>query len=229
MAGRRLKHRPEDGGYVRGDETRELIITTAISVFGDRGFDGASTRMLVEPSGASPAAIQYYFGGKAGLYRACAEYLSDHAWRKIEGDLRAVDALSLDADRDVLIEAIADFFLAQEMTLHLDPEMSQWSLFLMREQTSSTGEIFDIIFDGLNRRVLLKFAPIVGAIIGKAADDPETRLRTSMVISQMTGMRSHGQVTLRFMGWDDFAGERSSLWQAVMRAHLRAMLSARIE
>ncbi|WP_404478554.1 CerR family C-terminal domain-containing protein [Novosphingobium sp. BL-52-GroH] len=229
MAGTRMKHRPQEGGYVRGDETRQLMIEAAISVFGDRGFDGASTRMLVEPCGASPAAIQYYFGGKAGLYRACAEHIADHAWGKIEADAKAFDALSLDAGQDVLIDALCDFFFAQEKTLHLDEAMSQRSLFLIREQTSAMGEIFDIIFERLNRKVLLKFAPIVGAIIGKQADDPETQLRTSMILSLMTGMRSHGQVTLRFMGWDDFTGARLSLWQAVMHAHLRAMLSASID
>ncbi|MDB5685934.1 MAG: TetR family transcriptional regulator [Rhizorhabdus sp.] len=224
MARARLKYRPEDGGYERGDETRQLIITTAISIFGDKGFDGASTRMLVEPAGASPAAIQYYFGGKAGLYRACAEYLADHAWHKIDEDARPLDDISPEAGRDILIDALADFFFAQEKTLHADPQLSQWSLFLLREQTTSSGDVFDIIFERLNRRVLTKFARVVGAIIGKAQDDPETRLRTAMIISHMTGMRSHGQVTLRFMGWPDFAGPRLAMWQSVMRAHLRAML-----
>lgn len=225
MAGSRLKYRPKDGGYARGDETRRLIIETAIAVFGDRGFDGASTRMLVEPAGASPAAIQYYFGGKTGLYLACAEYLAEHAWQKIDKDARVFDDLSLDADPDVLIEALVDFFCVQEKTLHDDPEMARRSLFLTREQTSSSGAAFDIIYERLNRPVLSKFSRIVGAIIDRAPDDPETRLRTSMIVSQMTGLRSHGQITLRFLGWEDFTGERLSMWQSIMRTHLHAMLS----
>lgn len=229
MARRRLKHRPTDGGYVRGDETRQLIIDTAIPIFGDRGFEGASTRMLVEPVGASPAAIQYYFGGKAGLYRACAECLADQVWQKLDSDGRALDDLALDADPDVLIDALADFFLIQEKTLHDDRAMAQRSLFLMREQTSSSGPVFDIIFERLNLRVLRKFAPVVGAIIGKAPDHPETRLRTSMIFAHMTGMRTHGQVTLRFLEWTDFSSERHLMWGAVVRTHLRAMLSAKID
>lgn len=229
MAGRRLKRRPTDGGYVRGDETRQLIIDTAIPIFGDRGFEGASTRMLVEPVGASPAAIQYYFGGKAGLYRACAECLADQVWQKLDSDGRALDDLALDADPEILIDALCSFFLIQEKTLHDDREMAQRSLFLLREQSGSSGPVFDIIFERLNERVLTKLAPVVGAIIGKAANHPETRLRTSMIVAHMTGMRSHGQVTLRFLGWTDFSGENLSLWGAVMRTHLRAMLSAKVD
>ncbi|MBB5684840.1 CerR family C-terminal domain-containing protein [Sphingobium boeckii] len=222
-----MKYRPAEGGYVRGDETRQLIIDMAIPIFGDRGFEGASTRMLVAAAGASPAAIQYYFGGKAGLYRACAECLADNTWQKLNSDARHLDDLPPGTDPDVMIDALADFFLAQEKTLHDDRDMAQRALFLAREQMSSSGPVFDIIFERLNQRVLMKFAPVVGAVIGKASDDPETRLRTAMIIAHMVGMRSHGQITLRFLGWSNF-DDNLLLWGAVMRTHLRAMLSAEL-
>jgi AcrR family transcriptional regulator len=228
MALKRVKYRRPDGGYSRGDETRDAIIKTALVVFGDQGYEAASTRKLVEPSGASPAAIQYYFGGKAGLYRACVEYIAHHGYEKIANDARGLDDISPDSDRDELIDRLADFFVSQEKTVHNDPEMAKMSLFLARTQVSDGPEIFDIIFKGLNERVLLKFCRVIGAIIGKSEDDPETRLRTSMVIAHMTGMRSHGQITLRFMGWEDFSGIQLEIWQATMHAHLRGMLLADI-
>lgn len=228
MTVKRTKYRRAEGGYNRGDDTRALIIKTALSVFGDQGYEGASTRKLVEPSGASPGAIQYYFGGKAGLYRACTEYLAERTYQQIASDSHCLDEISLDEDRDVLIDILAAFFVSQEKTLHTDPEMAKWFLFLARTQVSDGPEIFDIIFKGLNEKVLLKFCRIVSAIIGKPIDDPETRLRTSMIVAHMTGMRSHGQITLRFMGWEDFSGSHLDIWHATMTAHLRGMLSASI-
>src|ERR1700679_2978461 len=74
----RIKRRhPEDGGYARGEETRARIIDTALRVFGEAGFNEASTRQIAADGGVNPPALQYYFGGKEGLHRACAQFIID--------------------------------------------------------------------------------------------------------------------------------------------------------
>ena len=41
------RHKPAaEGGYQRGEETRARIIEAAVEVFGERGYDGASTRAM---------------------------------------------------------------------------------------------------------------------------------------------------------------------------------------
>jgi AcrR family transcriptional regulator len=42
----------------------------ALRVFAEKGFGGATTRHICELAGANISAIRYYFGDKAGLYRA---------------------------------------------------------------------------------------------------------------------------------------------------------------
>src|ERR1700761_3255548 len=81
----RIKRRhPEAGGYARGEETRARIITTALRVFGAEGFNKASTRQIAADAGVNPPALQYYFGGKEGLHRACAQFIIDRVLASLE-------------------------------------------------------------------------------------------------------------------------------------------------
>ncbi|RKE36997.1 TetR family transcriptional regulator [Paraburkholderia sp. BL23I1N1] len=102
---KKLRRSPE-GGYARGDETRQRIIEAAIELFGEHGFEGASTRDIAARAGVNAPALQYYFENKEGVYRACAEALADDAW-KIFGPAieHAREALLENANTAVLIDA----------------------------------------------------------------------------------------------------------------------------
>jgi AcrR family transcriptional regulator len=49
---------------------RTRLVMAALQVFAEKGFEGASTREICEMAGVNISAIRYYFGDKAGLYRA---------------------------------------------------------------------------------------------------------------------------------------------------------------
>ena len=53
-----------------GEQSRERLLQAALALFADRGFASTSTREIAEAAGTNVAAIAYYFGDKAGLYRA---------------------------------------------------------------------------------------------------------------------------------------------------------------
>jgi TetR/AcrR family transcriptional regulator, regulator of cefoperazone and chloramphenicol sensitivity len=53
-----------------GAEARQLLLHTALRLFAENGFAKTSTREIALAAGANIAAISYYFGDKAGLYRA---------------------------------------------------------------------------------------------------------------------------------------------------------------
>lgn len=52
-----------------GEQTRERLMHAALRLFAQRGFEKTSTREIAEAAGSNLAAIKYYFGDKAGLYR----------------------------------------------------------------------------------------------------------------------------------------------------------------
>lgn len=53
-----------------GAQSRERLLLTAMRLFAEQGFAATSTRSIALAAGTNIASISYYFGDKAGLYRA---------------------------------------------------------------------------------------------------------------------------------------------------------------
>ncbi|AKU24063.1 CerR family C-terminal domain-containing protein [Massilia sp. NR 4-1] len=53
-----------------GEQSRERLLLAAMRLFAEQGYARTSTREIALAAGANVAAISYYFGDKAGLYRA---------------------------------------------------------------------------------------------------------------------------------------------------------------
>jgi len=65
-------HPTEDGRKSRSDgvQSRERLLLAAMRLFAEQGFAKTSTREIALAAGTNIASISYYFGDKAGLYRA---------------------------------------------------------------------------------------------------------------------------------------------------------------
>jgi TetR/AcrR family transcriptional regulator, regulator of cefoperazone and chloramphenicol sensitivity len=55
---------------IDGEASRMRLLQAAVQCFAEHGFAKTSTRMIATQAGTNIAAISYYFGDKAGLYRA---------------------------------------------------------------------------------------------------------------------------------------------------------------
>lgn len=53
-----------------GVESRDHLLRTALRLFAEKGFADTSVREIARAASSNVAAISYYFGDKAGLYRA---------------------------------------------------------------------------------------------------------------------------------------------------------------
>src|SRR5580693_5978684 len=61
----------------RGDVTRAALVTAALKLFGDKGFEAATTREIAAAAEVNIAMIAYHFGGKEGLRAACADFVAE--------------------------------------------------------------------------------------------------------------------------------------------------------
>lgn len=73
---RRTKE-PRNQELVPQTDSRETLILAAIRLFAEQGFDGTTTRDIVQATGLNISLISYYFGGKEGLMGACLEYIQE--------------------------------------------------------------------------------------------------------------------------------------------------------
>jgi AcrR family transcriptional regulator len=54
-------------------DTREAILAAARQAFAERGFDGASIRLIATGAGVDPALVHHYFGAKDRLFLAAMQ------------------------------------------------------------------------------------------------------------------------------------------------------------
>jgi|SRR5688572_16102385 len=95
------------GASAAGEGTRERILATALEIFSQAGFDGATTRELATRAGVNLGLIKYYFGTKERLWRDAV----DRAAGELQAALsRAVpDAIDTRADLVELVRVAVRF------------------------------------------------------------------------------------------------------------------------
>jgi len=59
-------------------DKKDYILDVAERVFAEKGFDGASTRLISGEAGVNMAMLNYYFGSKEGLFLAIIERKISH-------------------------------------------------------------------------------------------------------------------------------------------------------
>ena len=218
----RTRPRRAGGGYARGEHTRQRLLEAAIGLFGELGYERASTRAIARRAGVSLPALQYYFGGKEGLHRACAQYITEDVRARLgpatervrlalaRGDLTRAELLGL-------LRAVVEPFLEGLATER--PE--SWALFFARAQ-GEQGPAFEAIFQQIGGRLLALVTEIVSRLLARPAAAPEVAIRAVVIVGQLTLVRRARPVILRALGWPDFDGERlrtlkEVLWQGIVR------------
>ncbi len=220
-------------GYARGEETRLRIVLAGLKLFGEKGFDGASTRDIATAAGVNAPALQYYFGGKEGLYLACVEHIVERVWEYM-GDVvaRAEKALESKADDEALIAAFCAIQARVAAFMFTSQEASDWRLFMARQQAGGGPAAgFQVFFQRVNRRMRAVTAGIVGRLIGLPATDDETQIRTMALNGQLTTFQVIRRSALASLNWDSVDAPRLALLQRIIREHttilLRSMMATR--
>lgn len=57
-----------------GEDTRSALLDAARVEFVERGYEGATVRIIAQRAGVDPAMVNHWFGGKDGLFVAAMEF-----------------------------------------------------------------------------------------------------------------------------------------------------------
>jgi len=221
------RRHPEQGGYACGEATRARIVAAAIQVFGEQGYDQASTRKIAASAGVNPPALQYYFHSKEGLHLACAQYIADRVWENLAPALERGRAALVSGGRQRAMEALCGVIEALAEGLVATGSES-WSRFIARGKADGAGPAISIIRERISTPLLEVTTQLVGAVRGTVADAEETRLRACTVLGQVSSLYANRENTLAVMGWSQFDAHALALIKRVIREHTRgALLTAK--
>jgi AcrR family transcriptional regulator len=209
----------------RSERTRQRLIEVAVEVFSDRGFEGASTRTIVERAQANLVSIPYYFGSKLGLYHATAEYIGS----KISARFRpACERARLGLLESALTraETLNKFtgFVVEiaEIMLGADTPPS-WGQFIYREQFDPSAA-FEILHAKFVPMLELGFE-YVSRLTNRPVDALETRIQFMAILSMIKFPRVDRASVLRTMGWKSFGKEETRILENMLRQNMHALFA----
>jgi TetR/AcrR family transcriptional regulator, regulator of cefoperazone and chloramphenicol sensitivity len=222
------RRRPAEGGYARGEETRARIVAAALKVFGEEGFEQASTRRIAAEAGVTPPALQYHFDSKEGLHLACGQLLADRILARLEAPLAGA-ARALEAGEPAgaaealcsLMECLIEHSAASDKT-------SGWGRFLARADAEGAGPALPLVRKAVFGPLLKTCIALTATATGAAPDDERVRLKTLLLMGQLSPFGAGRANTLAAMGWTELDAPRLAAVKRVLRENVFAALGAQV-
>ncbi|MCH2241220.1 MAG: CerR family C-terminal domain-containing protein [Aquabacterium sp.] len=218
----------------KGDLARTRLLLAALEVFGECGFDAATTRDLAQRAGVNLGAIPYYFSSKQELHEAAAAYLADNIAQRVAQPLQELQAViaqtqerkdERQGEAAVLIDAVARFLMSQARTLLAGDVPPQWLQFFLRAQAEG-GPAFESLFNAVLEPARRAVAEAVGRIVQRPAADATTRMLTFMAFHQTLYARVSDAALRRHLGWREVTPRQVDALLQHLDAGLRAQLQA---
>lgn len=212
-----------NGGYRKGEETRQRILDVALLAFGEAAFKAVTTRQIAAAAGVSLPTLQYYFGDKEGLYRACAEAIVARYRRHTAAAAReAAEALDEDCVAETarlhlkaVIGALAGFLVGST-------EAEGWAPFVARE-LRDPGPAFEILYERLWRPGVEITARLIARILGAPDDDPAARVQALLLISSALAFQSGRSIAMRTLHWPAVGPDEMAMVLAALDAQINAL------
>lgn len=155
-------------------DKKDHILDVAERVFADKGFDGASTRLISGEAGVNMAMLNYYFGSKEGLFLAIFERKIAH-FQSILQNLGNNENFGPWEKMETYIELYGDKIVSnncfqkllyKEMVMDRGNELSD----KLREMLlKNVGEVERILKEGINTGVFredIDIPMVIAAIYG---------------------------------------------------------------
>jgi len=200
---------------------QERLIQIAIDKFGRLGFDGATTRDIARASDTAMSSITYHFGGKEGLYLACADHIAGQL-RERYADATELMQGAETLERGEAIErclSIIDIF-TQTM---LHPDSESWARFIVREQQAPT-EAFERLYRGVMEGLIEGY----GRLLARARPDlPERNVLAlgMLIFGQTLVLRAARATVCKALDASELGEEEALLLRAQIRSNVLLILN----
>jgi AcrR family transcriptional regulator len=166
----------------RGAGTRERLMTAAIELFAERGFNGTSVGEIERTAGLAPrsgALYQHFRGGKQELLR-CA----------IEHELRAIDELGSVMEMLPLGDLRAEFTLLVRWNLGSLERRSALARFVRRDAGRLPPQLRDELYDRLVGQPYQQILDWLQSRFGDAAERPDLPALALVLVESISAYHS---------------------------------------
>jgi TetR/AcrR family transcriptional regulator, regulator of cefoperazone and chloramphenicol sensitivity len=224
LARKRPKARPAaSAGYKKGEETRQRILDAALQAFGEASFKEVTTRRISQAAGVSLPTLQYYFGDKEGLYRACAETVVERYRRRTTAAAaEAAEALKIDSSAETTRTLLKALIGALAGLLVGSREVEGWAHFVARE-LRDPGPAFEILYEKLWRPGVEITARLIARTLGSPENDPAARIQALLLISSLLAFQSGRSISLRTMHWSTIGPRELAMVLSTLDAQIDAI------
>lgn len=172
-----------------GTQARLRLLRAALECFATHGFSKTSTRQIAQAAGVNLAAINYYFGSKADLYRAVYSQLCEIATDSVDGGSPqglpgAQTCLPTQLEAGVTLLSVLQIFFRISLQPLKQSEAMRLSMRLhFREMLEPSGMLREHI-DQQIRPLHESLTALLGNQLGLAEADDDVR-RLSLAIQGM--------------------------------------------
>ena len=156
--------------------TRDRILEAAGEQFAERGFRGATVRMICERAGVNISAIKYHFGGKEELYSEVLRYWHDYAIKKYP----PLSGVGEGAASDEKLRAFVQSFLFRL----LDKGKPAWFGKLMAREMAAPTRAFDRMVQDVMGPLNRILASIIRNIVGDSLSEKEILRCCTSILGQ---------------------------------------------
>ena len=172
---------------MKSEERRAAIVQSAIHLFAEKGFRGATTRELAAAAGVTEPVLYQHFHNKSDLYCAIIEAKA----AEVSGHTAELGELARAGDDRAFFGGVGDVILRR---YEEDPELSRLLFFSSLER----HELSDLFFE----RLFVGFYKLVTGYIRRRIREGEfRRVDPEIAARGLIGMISyHGLVALLFPG-----------------------------
>jgi len=212
---------------VKSERARARLLEAAVRIFGEKGLKGATVREIANAAGQNVAAIAYYFGSKEKLYATIIEGIVreiHHALHDILEQIGELERLE-HPDPTRALAVLKSFLAAVYLRVLSRNEALPIARLIVREQLGPTPA-FEILYHKAFRQLHTRLCFLVGLVLGCDPREPETILRTHMIMGQIYFFAMAREAILRRLGWRTLEGKNAQRVVEVLHQNIDALLGS---
>lgn len=185
----------------KGDQSRQRILEAALIEFGAAGFKSTTTRRIAARANTTLPPLNYYFGNKEGLYRACAEEIVARYGEATRGAvaeaMRTIEASSGPEEARATLKNL----MAASVELILGSGAYILGNGIIARELAEPGPAFEIFYDRLWLPGIDRSSRLISLIKSEPLVSAETRMQAILLVSSLPSLHTRRVVAQRAMGW----------------------------